>query len=139
MTGRPMVIFGDGTQTRDFTFVEDTARGILLAGYSADAVGETINIGQAEDLSINELAEKVAKVMGRETARVVYAKQRPGDVLRLLSDSRRATALLGFSPRVPLEEGLRRLKRWYEDSERTPEELLEDEVVRNWEPTGGGC
>ena len=139
MTGKPMVIFGDGTQTRDFTFVEDTARGILLAGYSQDAIGETINIGQGQELTINELAEQVAKVIGQENAAVTYAEQRPGDVLRLFADSEQAKELLGFSPAIGMLDGLRRLKRWYETSDRTPEQLLEDEVVQNWEPVGTGA
>ena len=134
LTGQPMMIFGDGSQTRDFTFVEDTARGILLAGFCEDAVGQTINLGQGEEITISKLAEEVSMVVGRSGAEVVHIDPRPGDVLRLYADSTRAKALLGFSPTVSLSEGLERLMKWYGDSGRSPEELLRDEVVRNWEP-----
>ena len=64
LSDRPMVIFGDGTQTRDFTFVSDTARGIREAGLSNDTVGRTINLGSGREISINDLARKVADVTG---------------------------------------------------------------------------
>lgn len=134
LTGKPMMIFGDGSQTRDFTFVEDTARGILLAGFSGDAVGQTINLGQGREISITDLAEEVSTVVGRGKADVVHMDSRPGDVMRLYADSTRADSLLGFSPKVSLGEGLERLMKWYGDSGRSPEELLRDEVVQSWEP-----
>ncbi len=133
MAGEPMMIFGDGSQTRDFTFVEDTARGILLAGFSEEAVGHTINLGQGEEITITKLAEEVSAVVGRSESEVVYIDPRPGDVLRLYADSTRAEALLGFSTRVSLREGLERLMTWYEASGRSPEEMLREEVVRNWD------
>ena len=134
LTGKPMTIFGDGSQTRDFTFVEDSARGILLAGFSEDAVGRTINLGQGEEISITHLAEEVSMVVGRGTADVVHVDSRPGDVMRLYADATQAHSLLGFSPQVSLREGLERLMKWYGDSGRSPEEMLRDEVVQNWEP-----
>jgi UDP-glucose 4-epimerase len=131
LAGRPMVIFGDGTQTRDFTFVSDTAAGILLAGDTDAAVGKTINLGSGSEISINELARQVASVAGRP-AHVVHDQPRPGDVLRLYADSSLARAILGFQPVVGLEEGLRRLKQWYEEQGHSPERLLEEEKVHNW-------
>lgn len=133
MAGKPMLIFGDGTQTRDFTFVSDTAQGILLAGLRESAVGQTINLGSNYEISINELAEKVKRVVGRADAQIVYDAPRPGDVLRLYADSSKAGALLGFEPQVSLDEGLARLKAWYESLNVSPEELLQQEKARNWE------
>lgn len=134
LVGKPMMIFGDGSQTRDFTFVEDTARGIRLAGFSEDAVGQTINLGQGKEISITDLAEEVSAVVGRGKADVVHMDSRPGDVMRLYADSTQADSLLGFSPVVSLGEGLERLMKWYGDSGRSPEEMLRDEVVQGWEP-----
>lgn len=133
MAGKPMVIFGDGTQTRDFTFVTDTARGILLAGISPAAVGQTINLGSNYEITISELAEKVKAVVGNPNAEVIHDEPRPGDVLRLYADSRKAGELLGFEAQVPLEEGLRQLKAWYESLNVPLEDLLAQEKVRNWE------
>lgn len=128
-----MLIFGDGTQTRDFTFVSDTAQGILLAGLSTQAIGQTINLGSNYEISINELAEKVKRVVGRADAQIVYDAPRPGDVLRLYADSSKAGALLGFEPKVSLDEGLAQLKGWYDSLNISPETLLEQEKPRNWE------
>ena len=133
LVGKPMMIFGDGSQTRDFTFVEDAARGILMAGFSDDAVGQTINLGQGREISITELAEEVSTVVGRGKADVVHMDPRPGDVMRLYADATRAKSLLGFSPQVSLREGLERLMKWYGDSGRSPEEMLREEVLQNWE------
>jgi UDP-glucose 4-epimerase len=133
LAGRPMIAFGDGTQTRDFTFVSDTAAGILLAGDSDAAVGQTINLGSGAEISINDLAELVARICGRPDAEVQHDRPRPGDVLRLYAETGRASSLLGFKPRVTMEEGLRQLLAWYLDKGVPPERLLENEVVHNWD------
>ncbi len=133
LAGRPMVIFGDGTQTRDFTFVEDTARGILLAGLTEAAVGETINLGSGAEIAINDVAHEVAAVVGRPHAEVVHETSRPGDVLRLYADADKARRLLGFQLHVSFREGLLRLRDWYLDQNTSPEALLAQETVRNWE------
>lgn len=139
MAGMPMVIFGDGTQTRDFSFVSDTARGILLSGLTEDAIGQTINLGSGHETSMNELTREIARVVGKPDAPIVYDKHRPGDVLRLLVDNSKAKALLGFEPQTGLDEGLKTLMKWYLSQELTPAQLLEKEVVRNWIfPVAGG-
>lgn len=134
LAGRPMVVFGDGTQSRDFTYVSDTAHGILLAGEHPSAVGETINIGSGSEVTVNDLVKRVALEVGRLDATVEYDRPRPGDVSRLVADVARARTLLGYEPKVSLSEGLQRLLQWYRDQNKSPEELLEQEVVRNWIP-----
>jgi UDP-glucose 4-epimerase len=133
MAGRPMMIFGDGTQTRDFTFVSDTARGILLAGFSDAAIGQTINIGSGREIEINQLAREVATVVGKPDAPIIHDVPRPGDVRRLFADASKAKELLGFEPQVELREGLLKLKEWYSSLGQTPEKLLEQEIIHNWE------
>jgi UDP-glucose 4-epimerase len=133
LADRPMVIFGDGTQTRDFTYVSDTARGIILAGTTAEAVGRTLNLGSGFELSINDLARTVAVITERPGAEVVHDEARPGDVLRLYADMSQARSLLGHEPQVPLEQGLAMLLDWYRSQNASPEQLLRDEVVRNWD------
>jgi UDP-glucose 4-epimerase len=134
MAGLPMVVFGDGTQTRDFTFVNDTARGIILAGFSDGAVGRTINLGAGRECSIADLALRVEEVVGRPGAKVIFDKPRPGDVGRLLADTTRSRELLGFEPRVSLHDGLVRLREWYESMDTPLEDLVAQESIRNWEP-----
>ncbi len=135
MAGRPLVIFGDGTQTRDFTYVGDTAAGILLAGSDDRAVGQTLNLGFGAEVTINALAGRVQAAVGR-TAVVEHDAARPGDVGRLYADMTRAGAVLGYAPRTTLEEGLAQLLEWYRQQPSTPEQLLEREVVRNWVSAG---
>ena len=138
MAGHPMVVFGDGTQTRDFTYVSDAARGILMAGLSDDTIGQTVNLGNGREISINELAREVAAVVGRPDTAVTHDEPRPGDVLRLYADITKARQLLGFEPRMTLREGLTRLRDWYLSLGQSPQELLEQEIVRNWEPAVTG-
>ncbi|MBU6358483.1 MAG: SDR family NAD(P)-dependent oxidoreductase [Chloroflexi bacterium] len=132
MAGKPLIIFGDGKQTRDFTFVEDTARGILLAGICDEAIGQTINLGQGNEISINELAREVGEAVG-VIPNIIYDSPRPGDVLRLYANSLRAKKLLGFAPKVSLQTGLLALKTWYLQMDIPPELLLQSERPRNWE------
>ena len=131
LAGRPLIVFGDGEQTRDFTYVEDTARGIRDAGTVPEAVGMTINLGSGQEISINALAREVAGVLGRQLE-VQHAAPRPGDVRRLYADSRLASRVLGFASRVGLREGLSRLRDWYASSGTPVEELLAQERVQNW-------
>jgi UDP-glucose 4-epimerase len=131
LAGKPLLVFGDGAQTRDFTFVEDTARGILLAAKSPKAVGETFNLGSGSEITINALARAVARAAGRP-AKVLRVGPRPGDVGRLYADSCKARRLLGFRPRIALAEGLLRLNDWYRRSGSSPAELLRGEKDLNW-------
>ncbi len=131
--GKELIIFGDGKQTRDFTHVSDTARGILLAGQCDQAVGQTMNIGSGHEVSINELADLAKDVTGKPEAKVSHVDSRPGDVLRLYADSSKAYEMLGFRARMSFKQGLTELLAWYASQERTPEQMLADEVEKNWE------
>ncbi len=130
---RPRVIFGSGTQTRDFTHVRDTARGILLAGFADGVIGETINLGSGAEVAINDLADLVGKVVGGDQPPVVHDAPRPGDVLRLCADISKARSLLGFVPTVTLDQGLASVRDWFRGRPETPAQLLEEETIRNWE------
>jgi UDP-glucose 4-epimerase len=131
LSGRPLIVFGDGTQTRDFTYVSDTAAGILAAGEHDATVGETINLGSGAEIAINDLARVVGRVTGKPAA-IEHDVPRPGDVMRLYADVTRATTLLGHRPAISLEEGIRRLMAWYASTGADPDTLLAQEVVHNW-------
>jgi UDP-glucose 4-epimerase len=132
LAGQPLIVFGDGTQTRDFTYVADSARGIQLAGANDAAIGRTLNLGSGVELTINSLAAAIMTAAGR-TVSVEHHMPRPGDVLRLCADMTQARALLGYEPRVALADGLSQLLDWYRQQDASPEELLRSEVVRNWD------
>ena len=132
-TANELVIFGDGTQTRDFTYVDDTARGIASAALvGPEALGGTFNLGSGEEIRISELAKLVCEIVGSDQSELVFDEPRPGDVLRLFADSGKARDMLAFKPEVTLKIGLSRLVEWYDSSGKSAELLLEEERVRNW-------
>jgi len=111
------IIDGTGKQTRDFTFVEDTCRGIMLADQTKQAVGDTFNIAQGKETSINKIAKLMTRKYNEITARKVnldfiYRKSRPGDVARHLADISHARKILGYKPNVSIEDGLTRFLEW---------------------------
>jgi UDP-glucose 4-epimerase len=105
--GGSLVIFGDGTQTRDFIFVEDVIDALLAAATATDVNRAVINIGSGQEVSINELASLVARVAGKKISLLRNPAQ-SGGVSRLVADVSLARELLGWSPRTGLEEGLSR-------------------------------
>jgi UDP-glucose 4-epimerase len=133
LAGKPMVIFGDGSQTRDFTYVGDTANGILAAGISDASVGQTFNLGTGKEIRVLELANTIRQILDQPSAEIAHAQPRPGDVPRLMADGSKARKLLQFQPTVGLRDGLVRIRDWYASQGKSPEQLLEEEVLRNWE------
>lgn len=110
LAGETLQIYGDGTQTRDLMYATDCARFIVEASERADAVGEVINAGTGEDVSINELAELIAT--GDTDVEHVEHHHPQSEVDRLRCDPTKARELLGWEPTVSLEEGVDRLRTW---------------------------
>lgn len=109
------IVLGNLSVTRDFTFVEDTARAFICAAMSDEAVGEVFNVGSGFDISIQDLVQIILRLVGRNLpVRVDDTRLRPekSEVRRLLADSSRAAKVLQWRPAVPLEEGLRRTLEW---------------------------
>jgi UDP-glucose 4-epimerase len=115
-SGETPVIYGDGGQTRDFTYVSNAVDANLLAAESAQAVGQTINVATGRQVSLNELLSILKTVTGRGGVRTEHRDARVGDVRHSLADITRARTLLGYEPRVTLEEGLRRTLDWWKQS-----------------------
>ena len=106
---------GETATTRDFTFVQDTARGFVKIAETAAAVGEVINIGTGREISIGDLAKKVIELAGRRVKIQTDRKRlRPGksEVYRLLADTSKARRILKWQPEFTLEEGLKRTMSW---------------------------
>lgn len=133
MNNAPLVIFGDGSQTRDFTDVSDTVRGLMLAAESDRLVGEAVNIARGREVTIDQVAQIVLECVPDSTSRVELQEARPGDVRRHYADISKARRLLGFEPKVSLREGIRRYVDWLRRSELNPREMLAQEKLRNWE------
>ena len=106
------VIYGDGEQTRDFTYVEDVVEAHMLALNSKSAVGEVFNIATGYATKINKLLNMLADVMDVTPLRPMYAESRLGDVTHSCGDIAKARRVLGWMPRFSLEEGLRKLFEW---------------------------
>jgi UDP-glucose 4-epimerase len=112
LAGRSPTIFGDGRQTRDFTYVDNAVEANLRALDVALEPGIVINVGGGERVSVNEIYEVMARELASDK-RPVYGPVRAGDVRHSLASLERARALLGYEPRVPWEEGLGRTLAWY--------------------------
>ncbi len=116
---KPWEIFGDGNQTRDFIYVDDITRAIILAAEVAQIGGEVFQIATSCETTVAALAEKLALVLGRYQIKVpksFNAGPRVGDVKRSFSDTSKARARLGWSAQVSLEDGLDRTVRWFQET-----------------------
>ena len=105
--GRPVTIHGDGTQSRDFTFVDNVVQANLLAGERDGAEGRVLNVAMGRQATVNELAEAVGAALGKPVEKE-YVPSRTGDVRDSWADVSQAVELLGYEPSVGLEEGLQR-------------------------------
>jgi UDP-glucose 4-epimerase len=133
LAGMPPLIFGDGEQSRDFTHVTDTARGLIALAESDTTIGRTVNIGTGTDVTVNDLARAVLAAAGRDDLAPMHLDPRPGDVRKLLADAGLMRELTGFEPRVSFAEGARELYGIFRDSGRSPELMLAQVEERNWE------
>jgi len=115
--GKPFTVFGDGEQTRDFVFVGDIATANMLAATHPAAVGEIFNIATGQGSSVNQLVKIINKLSWQEN-RVIYADPRAGEVKHSRANIEKARRILGYQPRVNLEEGLR--LTWEEEMARKP-------------------
>jgi UDP-glucose 4-epimerase len=109
LNGKPPVIFGDGLQTRDFIYVEETAYWLRRAAECDELIGSTVNIGSGEETSVRALAELVYDIVGNGRAVPDFQPPRPGDVRRLLADVTLARSILGLETRVKLRDGVGKL------------------------------
>lgn len=111
------IIHGTGKQTRDFTYVDDTCNGIILADQTKNALGDTFNIGQGKEFKINDIAKlmikKYKEITGKEIKlKLNFQKERKGDVIRHCSDISHSKKVLGYKPKISLEEGISRYIEW---------------------------
>ena len=104
---RRPIVFGDGEQTRDFTYIENVVQANLLAATSSAAVGAAMNIGCGERISLNAVLQTAGELLGTHV-HAEYRDPRPGDVRDSLADISRARRLLDYRPKVTLREGLAR-------------------------------
>ena len=112
LAGTQPIIYGDGEQTRDFTFVSNVVDANWKAATHPDAAGEVFNIGCGGQTSLNQLARSLNKILGTDI-QCCYEPVRKGDVRHSVADVTKAERIMGYAPAVPLEQGLRRVVEWY--------------------------
>jgi nucleoside-diphosphate-sugar epimerase len=112
LDGRSPKIYGDGEQTRDFTYVANVVDGVLRACEAPGVSGEIINVATGGRISLNELFRTMRELIGG-SIEPTYSDPRPGDVRDSQADISKARRLLGYEPTVSFEEGLRRTVEWY--------------------------
>lgn len=110
--GQPPVIFEDGQQRRDFVHVEDVAQAFLLALEHEKAPGGVFNVGSGEDRTVNEVAQLLAKAMGRSIEPEIAGKARLGDIRHCIADISKIREELGYAPRCDFSKGLAELAEW---------------------------
>jgi UDP-glucose 4-epimerase len=116
LSGEQPVIYGDGEQSRDFTYIADVVAGNLLAAETTKGIGQVMNLARGERITLNELLEALKTITGRTEAQADYREPRAGDVRHSQADITRAREMLGFEPKVSLEEGLRKTIDWWKQS-----------------------
>jgi len=112
----PIVVFGDGSQERDFTYIDDIALG-TVAGLAQFGY-EVINLGGDRPVRLSAIIDRIGELVGRKPA-IEYRPPHPADVPATWANIRKAAKLLNWSPQVPIEEGLRRSVQWYRDNRDT--------------------
>lgn len=120
MNGEALEIYGDGTQTRDFIFVEDLIRAVTLAATVEGVGGEIFQIATNAETTVQELVEKLLPVLsaaGMEDVEVRHTEARRGEVRRNYADTSKAKRMLGWQTEVDLDEGLRRTVDWFVSGE----------------------
>ena len=117
LAGRAPTVHGDGEQTRDFTYVEDVARGVLRACVAPAAAGRVVNIARGGRVSVNALYAALQRATG-EYIQARHGEPRPGDVRHSQADVSLARELLGLAPAVAVDEGLRRTVEWQREQLR---------------------
>jgi UDP-glucose 4-epimerase len=131
LNGQPPIIFGTGSNGRDFTYVTEVAQGLMLAGESAKAAGTRINIAYGQMVSIQNVARAVMRACCRNDLTAQTAPPRPGDVHVLRADTSRAAELLGYKAKIALDDGLQKYLDWFRWNYPDPSALLEAQI-ENW-------
>ena len=127
MTSQPLPITGDGTETRDWTYVEDIVDGLLAMGIKDKAIGEAINLGSGKDHQVKYMAQLVNELTGN-TEGIAYMPRRDWDAkTKLLSSIKKAKKILGYKPKMEFEEGLKKTHQWFLDNWDNIEECSEFE------------
>ena len=124
LNGQPPLVFEDGGQKRDFVSVHDIVQALLLSAEEEAAVGKAFNVGSGRAVTVREVAQTLAAVLGSDVEAQVVGKYRVGDIRHCFADISLAREVLGYEPRVTFEQGMQELVEWLQEQER-PEDHVE--------------
>ncbi len=130
--GEAPVIFGDGKQTRDFTYVEDTARGLIAAGECDGLLGESVNLAHGKEVTVLDLAQTLSRIQNIP-CQPKFIEDRPGDIRRLGANVAKAQEIVRFTAEVSIEEGLKRYLKWLDTFHYNYKDLVKRLKEKNWE------
>jgi dTDP-glucose 4,6-dehydratase len=114
LSGKPLTIYGDGTHTRSFTFVDDLIEGIIRLSQSKEIAGEVFNLGSTDEHTVLDFARIVLRLSGSDSS-IEHGPLPEDDPSKRKPDITKAKTILGWVPKISLEEGLRRTIRWFRD------------------------
>jgi len=132
INGEDVLVFGDGSQTRDFTYVEDTVEGFVNIVNCDQFIGGTVNLGSGFEISIRSIAEMINSITGNSAEKIKYTVTRPGDVMRLYADASFMKSVTGWSPKMSLKDGLVKTVDWFKSRPEGVSALLNQEKDINW-------
>jgi nucleoside-diphosphate-sugar epimerase len=118
-----ITIFGDGTQSRDFTYVDDIARGTMAALRSVGY--EAFNLGSDQPLKLSEMIGLIEELTGQK-AKIEYRPWHPADMAETWADISKAGKMLNWSPQTSIRDGMRSLAQWYEENRAWAQEINTD-------------
>lgn len=133
LNGMPPVIFGDGSQSRDFLYVTETAAGLLACAAADALVGTTVNVARGEEVTISDLARTICD-MCSPGLMPELRDARPGDVDRHWADTSKARDLAGFTTSIGIADGLQMYVDWFKGTGVDVAALVQHEPVANWDP-----
>ena len=117
LSGQPLEVHGDGTQSRDFTYIDNVVEANLLAGKAPAAAGEAFNVGCGQRVSLLDIITRLETLLGRKLERR-HTPSRAGDVPHTLADVSKAKRLIGYSPLVDFDEGFRRTVEYFKSASK---------------------
>ena len=126
MSGSRPVIYGDGEQSRDFTYIANVVNANINAATTSKGIGEVINTANGERISLNQLLEVLKNITGKPDVSADFQPERKGDVKHSQADNSKAVELIGYEKLVDLEEGLRKTIDWWKSSRFADQSLKEE-------------
>ncbi len=133
LAGQRALIFGTGQQTRDFTYVDDMVRGILMTAECDEIVGESVNLARGQDVSVATICRLILEKLDRLDLEPIYIEEgRPADIDRMHANVDKAQACLGFTANVEIEEDLDRYIEWVRQQQPDLETWWQQEKAISW-------